>query len=451
MAYVGSAPNPGQNREVDDISSSFDGSTTAFTLQVGGSNVSPGSNNNIVVSLGGVIQNPGNDFTIAASTITFTTAPASGLSFFGIILGQQVDVAALADGTSPVVNELKAATIKGLSATTAAITLNSSDGTCTANITNKPNRNLFINGAMLVAQRGTSSTSTGYQTVDRLSTYHGNVDEAPTYSQADVAAGTTPYSLGFRKCFKITNGNQTSGAGASDEIQVDYGVEAQDIANSGWDYTSASSFITLSYWVKSSVAQEFKAHVLTKDGTQYNFPYSLGNLSADTWTKVTIKIPGNPNLQIDNDNGNGLQINLFNQMGTALTGSVTEDTWAPFSASTRTQDQTLTWYTTNNATFEITGVQLEVGSTATDFEHRSFGDELAKCQRYFINLISGSTIFPSPNVYMATQFPTTMRAAPTVTISVTGTVAGLLTRTTGFRAVNSLGPQDAAALADAEL
>ena len=96
-------------------------------------------------------------------------------------------------------------------------------------------------------------------------------------------------------------------------------------------------------------------------------------------------------------------------------------------------------------------MKLESGTVATDFIPRPFGEELVLCQRYYINLISGSTIFPSPNVYMATQFPTTMRAAPTVTISVTGTVAGLLTRTTGFRAVNSLGPQDAAAIAEAEL
>ena len=81
MAYVGSAPNPGQNREVDDISSGFNGSEVNFTLQVNSQNVSPGSPNNIIVSLGGVIQNPGTDYTIAASTITFTTAPASGLSF----------------------------------------------------------------------------------------------------------------------------------------------------------------------------------------------------------------------------------------------------------------------------------------------------------------------------------------------------------------------------------
>ena len=91
MAYVGPQPKLGRNREVDDISSGFNGSTTAFTLQVSGSNVSPGTANDIYVSLGGVIQNPNQDFTIAGSTITFTTAPASGLSFFAVVLGQSID------------------------------------------------------------------------------------------------------------------------------------------------------------------------------------------------------------------------------------------------------------------------------------------------------------------------------------------------------------------------
>ena len=99
MAYIGPAPNPGQNREVDDISSSFNGSTTGFTLQVNSQNVSPGSANSIVVSLGGVVQNPGTDYTIAASTITFTTPPASGLSFFGLVLGQGIDAVEPADGS----------------------------------------------------------------------------------------------------------------------------------------------------------------------------------------------------------------------------------------------------------------------------------------------------------------------------------------------------------------
>jgi len=99
MAYIGAEPLPGQNREVDDISSGFNGSTTAFTLQVSSVNVSPESANNIIVSLGGVIQNPGTDYTIAASLITFTTAPASGLDFFGLILGAGINTATVADST----------------------------------------------------------------------------------------------------------------------------------------------------------------------------------------------------------------------------------------------------------------------------------------------------------------------------------------------------------------
>ena len=102
MAYVGPQPKLGRNREVDDISSGFNGSTTAFTLQVSGSNVSPGTANDIVVSLGGVIQNPNQDFTIAGSTITFTTAPASGLSFFAVVLGQSIDSSIVAPGDGTV-------------------------------------------------------------------------------------------------------------------------------------------------------------------------------------------------------------------------------------------------------------------------------------------------------------------------------------------------------------
>ena len=91
MGYIGPQPKLGRNREVDDISSSFNGSTTAFTLQVGGANVSPGSANSLLVSLGGVMQNPNTDYTVAASTLTFTTAPANGLSFWALSLGQGID------------------------------------------------------------------------------------------------------------------------------------------------------------------------------------------------------------------------------------------------------------------------------------------------------------------------------------------------------------------------
>ena len=122
MAYIGAEPAPGQNRAVDDISSSFNGSTTAFTLQVSGVNFSPESANNILVSLGGVMQKPGTDYTIAAATITFTTAPASGLSFWALMLGDGIDTATVADQTIGPSKLLNTAVTAG-SYTTADITV----------------------------------------------------------------------------------------------------------------------------------------------------------------------------------------------------------------------------------------------------------------------------------------------------------------------------------------
>ena len=257
------------------------------------------------------------------------------------------------------------------------------------------NKNLIINGAFQVAQRSTSSTTSGYGSVDRFKVEHSATDEAPTQAQVDVASGTTPYTSGFRKALKVTNGNQTSGAGASDYIYIQHNIEAQNVATSGWNYTSASSYITFSFWVKSSVAQSFKVYLRSKDTTEQRYTFDTGSLTADTWTKITKTIPGNSNLVFNNDNGQGLQINILAFMGGTFTdNSVTEDAWAAYASGTRTKDNTSTWYTTNDATLEITGLQLEVGSVATDFEHRSFGEELNLCKRYCqvlqTNVSSGS-------------------------------------------------------------
>ena len=287
-------------------------------------------------------------------------------------------------------SEIKVNSIKGVAASTAALTINNTDGTCTANLTNRTNKNLVLNGAFLVAQRGVSSTSTGYNSVDRFPVNFTGTDEAPTQEQADVAAGTTPYSLGFRKCLKITNGNQTSGAGADDYIYTGQKFEAQNIASSGWNYVSASSFITLSFWVKSSVAQNFYGYIRTHDNPKYNYPFETGSLSADTWTKVTKTISGNSNLVIDNDANTGFELVIAPFFGTNDTGSVTLNQWGAWDSTERVPDYTTTWYTTNNATFEITGVQLEVSDHATDFEHRSFNQELQLCKRYYEVLVSGS-------------------------------------------------------------
>ena len=308
-------------------------------------------------------------------------------------------------------------------------------------------KNLIFNGAMQVAQRGTSSTSTGYQTVDRFQLKTTGVDAAPTQAQVDVASGTSPYTSGFRKAYKITNGNQTGGAGAGDRIIINYKFEAQDIANSGWNYTDPNSFITLSFWVKSSVAQNFFGYVLTQDGTQQCLPFETGSLSADTWTKITKTIPGNSNLTFDNNNDSGLEIEWIMFRGTNFTGSVSLNAWAAFNSSVRTPDNTSTWYTTNSATWELTGVQVEVGSVATDFEHKSYGDTLWDCQRYCSQIgraDSGEDIYTlfglqayGTSAIFGTigHWPRQMRAKPTVTLSgviqYTNSAAGAVFSPTG--------------------
>ena len=318
-------------------------------------------------------------------------------------------------------SEIKVNSIKGVGSTDAAITINNSDGTCTANITNKPNRNLIINGAMQVSQRGTSFSGTAQRyTLDRMQINTAGNDEIAQTEQAAVTSGGA-YTAGFRKCMKIINGNQTSGAGAADFVHLKMVLEAQDIANSGWNYTSSSSFVTLSFWIKSSVAQDFPITLRSEDGTRQVYNMTTGSLTADTWTKVTKTIPGNSNLQFDDNNAAGLTFFINAFAGTNYTtGSLAQNAWSAWSGAKQGDNMTSTWYTTNDATLEITGLQLEVGSFATDFEHRSFGQELTLCQRYFYAYRPSSNMwrdgYSDTGIYIkgVVTFPVTMRSAPTV-------------------------------------
>ena len=306
-------------------------------------------------------------------------------------------------------------------------------------------RNIIINGAMNVAQRGTSVTSSsGVGSVDRVQFSYGNIAAHIPQSQVNVSSGTTPYTNGFRKAFKVTNGSQGS-AGSDDYVVILYRVEAQDLATSGWNYTSSSSYVTLSYWVKSSVAQNFYVTLKSGDGTPQKYATETGSLSADTWTKVTKTIPGNSNLQFDNDNGEGLELEWSLYRGTDATGSMSLNAWAAHSNSVRTPDQTATWFQTNSATFELTGIQLEVGSQATPFEHRSFGEELALCQRYFFNILGDNQDYvgvygfanSSSSLRCVVNFPVPMRAMPTFEGSATSMTLDTSDDSTAFN-INTL-------------
>jgi len=322
---------------------------------------------------------------------------------------------------------LKVNTIRHTGASSDAVTL-ASDGTCTAKITNLPsgNRRLTDNGDMRIAQRGTSATVEGYGTVDRISQHHGGEDEDGTQSQHVLTSSDTgPWEKGFRYSYHLQNGNQTSGDGAGVFYYIRHRIEAQDMATCGWDYTSTSSYVTLSFWVKSSVAQNFYGYIQTIDGTDQVYPFETGSLSANTWTKITKTIPGNSNIQFDNDNDLGLQIVFSMFWGTNYTNnSKSLNQWSAYDGSARTPDDTSTWWTTNDATWEITGLQLEVGDVATDFEHRSYGDELARCQRYYqrwagdhdgnYGISAGYTYSNGVNTATGLNLSQPMRATPTV-------------------------------------
>ena len=322
-------------------------------------------------------------------------------------------------------------------------------GICTATTVNTTNlinstqlshRNLIINGAMRVNQRGTSSTTSGMQTVDRFLCQFGGTDEAITQEQGSIGSSDTgPFEEGFIKSFKITNGNQSSGAGAADYVEIYTMIEDQDISSSGWDYKSSSSYITISFWVKSSVAQKFPGFFYTNqagEGDSFMYSYQIdngsgGNLSANTWTKITHSIPGNTSLSFNNDNTRGLSVAVFPFNGTdTSTSDHTDNAWAAWSTSNKIKDMTSTWYTTNDATFEITGVQLEVGSVATPFEHRNFHDDTQLCKRYFQviapssgdHMIWGWGRAESNSARVAVSVPVPMRAAPTVAASAFRTV-----------------------------
>jgi hypothetical protein len=289
---------------------------------------------------------------------------------------------------------------------------------------NTGRRNLIINGAMQVAQRGTSSTTNGYGSVDRFQTLYGG--GTITHSQ-ETLTSDSPYNNGFRNFLRLTVTSAGSNS-ASDYCYISHRIEAQNVANSGWQYTSSNSFVSIQFWVRTSVAGTYYTSLQSNDGTARAFVFPVV-LSANTWTKVTKAIPGDSStLEFANDTGIGLNIQIRPYVGTNYSDSgVNTNSWYSRSGSTQTPDYTQNWQSTGSATFDLTGVQLELGENASDFEHRSFGEELSLCQRYFYREVDDDgSMFSwvgfadsSTAAYLQHPHPVEMRAEPSM--STTGT------------------------------
>jgi len=300
-----------------------------------------------------------------------------------------------------------------------------SDGSVGFVQTQMSHRNLIINGAMQVAQRGTSAftPSASTYTLDR---WFAVSDPGSKFTVQQNAGSVTP-PVGFSKYLGVTSTSAYTLSANNFNI-LDYRFEGQDTVSFAWG-TSDAKDITVSFWIRSSLTGQFSFIVYNaaSGGTKrYAATYTVS--SANTWEYKTVTIPGDTTESWGSDNGYGM-ILRFN-LGTGSTyGSATANAWQTGTQFGTSGDNSIV--STNGATWYITGVQLEVGSVATPFEHRSYGEELARCQRYYIRYFSSSvdsgdtvcqaaTGAGTTNVRLCWNFPVTLRAQPTITQVGTG-------------------------------
>ena len=298
-------------------------------------------------------------------------------------------------------------------------------------------RNLIINGAMQVAQRGTSTSGasgSGYFSTDRWQIANSSLGTW-TVSQSTTAPD------GFSNSFKMDCTTADASPAAGDFLIFRQHVEAQNLQHLKFGTSSAQS-LTLSFWVRSNKTGTYIAELLQPDASNRHINKAYTISSADTWEYKTITFAEDISGVINNDNGTGFQVNWWLGVGSNFNSGTLQTSWGAVTAANRAVGNVNLADTIGNDWY-ITGVQLELGSQATPFEHRSFGDELARCQRYFcksydyaiavgaslnINNLNGAaataggTASANRPFWAGGPFPVNMRTAPTVTLyNVNGT------------------------------
>ena len=322
---------------------------------------------------------------------------------------------------------LKVAALQGVSASSDAITL-ANDGTCTANITNNlSNRNLIINGAMQVAQRGTSFTSVTASAY-HLDRFQYNLNG--TVGAATVTQATVTDLAGFTKSLKVDCTTADASLATGDRLTLRYALEGQDLQQVAKG-TSSAKQLTLSFYIKATKTGTQIVELFDHDNTRH-CAKSVTINSSNTWERKTISYPADTTGALDNDNANSISIFFGIACGTDYTSGTLATAWASNTNANRFVGQVNHFDNTAN-NFEITGVQLEVDHTgsgvATDFEHRSLAVEKRLCMRYYQQYTNIMSVGYVPNNGSKSyshgfNFPVEMRAAPTLTISNTGSTAG---------------------------
>ena len=413
MSYIGSNPQTQSFIAGTDYFNG-DGSTTAFTLSR-----SVVSTNDIQATVNNVVQQPNTAYTVSGTTITFTSAPSSGTANIYV---------------------------RYLSTTTQSIT--PSQNTVSYSTLNSDNqsklgisfKNRIINGAMVIDQRyagaATANTINSY-TLDRW-----KIDQSASTGKLVVQqnAGSVTPPAGFTYYLGVTSQSSYSVA-AGDEYLLTQYVEGYNVADLGWGTANAKT-ITVSFWVRSSLTGSFGGSIGNSANTRF-YPFSFTISTANTWEQKAITIVGDTSGTWLTNNSTGLYLRYGLGVGTTY-GSGTAGAWTGTYADVPTGSVSVVG--TSGATFYLTGVQLEVGTQATTFDYRSYGTELALCQRYYETTFGtgvavgtgsapatfrGSTTVYGPNSYFGTLiFKVSKRADPTINFWDGGTSGNLSCYTT---------------------
>jgi len=296
--------------------------------------------------------------------------------------------------------------------------------------TAQSNRNLVINGAMRVAQRGTSvdsSSGSVVRCVDRYRCFARGAGAA-TFTQST----TVPTGEGFANSLKVDVTTVDSSLTSNDLYIIDQRIEAQNLQQLAKG-TSTAKLVTASFWVRSTKTGTYVLELFDDDNSRHiSKTYTIS--SADTWEHKTITFEGDTTGALNNDTGIGFDLRWFLGAGPSYTSGTLATSWQADDTEDRAVGQVNFFDSTSN-NYYLTGVQLEIGEVATPFEHRSFADDLALCQRYFcktfptatapvqnggnngslIAVASGTATAPNRAFSVAFNYPVEMRASPTVT------------------------------------
>ena len=317
----------------------------------------------------------------------------------------------LADYVSTGVTSTELDKLDGLTATTNE--LNLVDGSVTGPLSH---RNIIINGEFKINQAGnkTGKTSGEKQMAGDRWSFDTNIGTWSGGTENDAPTGSGFVSSGYFNC------TSQATTGSSGYCIVSTRFEGQDLQHIRKG-TSSAKPVTLSFWVKSPTTGTHICELYDGDNTRHcSQSYTIS--SANTWEYKSLTFPADTTGAFDNDNGLSLYVQWWLGAGTSYTSGTLQTTWGNNTAANRAVGQVNvggTAHSSNNY-FQLTGVQLELGTVATPFEHRSLADELQRCQRYYYKLDAGSAHYVWGNEWGADnnyrgnhRFPVIMRAAPT--------------------------------------